>query len=157
MGKSRKRDVLLSVSTCQGSSQIDADIAAGGPVEMLHRLAATTVVLAVTTACGSDGNSAEPFCDDLIAAQDQLTTVDQMDPNSLRDTVDVLEEINPPDEIADSYDAIVEVYSAIASDEGSVTDPSLATKFADIGNDIRSIDEFVTESCTDEEGTSADK
>jgi hypothetical protein len=113
-------------------------------------IAIVATALVIGTGCGSDDSSAETFCDNLEDVQGQLNALDQADPTALDAAADTLSDLDPPDEIADSYDNVVDVYTAAADDDGSLTDPALATKFADVRNDITRIDDYITDTCTDE-------
>jgi hypothetical protein len=111
----------------------------------------TATVALLLTACSDGGTEARDFCDDLSNVRGQLATLGQGDPAAFADVVDRLETIDPPDEIADSYRAVLEVYTAIADDgEATLTDPEFGTRFADVRADIDRIDEYISDTCTDE-------
>lgn len=110
----------------------------------------TAAVAILLAACSSGDSQASDFCDDLTDAQTQLATLDQTDSAALADAVDRLNAVDPPDDIADSYRAVLDVYTAIVDNDASLTDPALATQFADVRTHIDRIDQYITDTCTDE-------
>jgi protein subunit release factor A len=121
--------------------------------------AAAVVVAALLAACGGDGDdgAAEQFCDEYTAVEDELADVDFEDPEALTDAIDRLSELDPPDEIADEFRAVIELNQEIysASDEVDVSDPEAAAQlqeeFAEraeaLEEESEELDDFLTEEC----------
>lgn len=117
---------------------------------MRNTIAVAATALIIGSGCGNDGASTESFCDDLDGVQSHLSELALNDPSTLDSTVDALDDVDPPDEIAGSYNAVLDVYTSLADDGGSITDPALATEFADVRSEITRIDDFITDNCTSE-------
>ena len=121
--------------------------------------AAAVVVAALLAACGGDGDdgATEQFCDEYTAVEDELADVDFEDPEALTDAIDRLSELDPPDEIADEFRAVIELNQEIysASDEIDVSDPDAAAQlqeeFAEraeaLEEESEKLDDFLTEEC----------
>jgi hypothetical protein len=110
---------------------------------------ATTIALTVPLGCSDqdDESQAQHFCDELTSVQDEFAALDQTSPDQLGQTVDTLDDIDPPDDIAPAYNNVLDVYRTIA-DGGSLTEPANANKFADIQNDISAIAQYTADNCT---------
>lgn len=119
-------------------------------------LAITAITVAAAAGCGGDGGSTESFCEDLTEVRAHLDVLDQNDPQALDEAVAVLDDIDPPGEISDAYDNVLELYKIVADNDASVTDPDLATRFADLREDITKIEDFTTENCVDPRSENSD-
>jgi hypothetical protein len=98
-------------------------------------------------ACGGGGDDAQDFCDELTGANEQLADLSQASPDQVDEIVDALEGIDPPGEIDDAYDRVLDLYRQIADGDAALTDPALATDFANVQTDIQQIQDFTTEEC----------
>ncbi|MGH9185592.1 MAG: hypothetical protein ACRD0U_07240 [Acidimicrobiales bacterium] len=107
-------------------------------------LAGATLVL---VACGGDSGASEAFCDNLASVEQAFADLSSAPPgDDFQSAVDNLAEIDPPAEIDDAYQEMVDAYSSIA-DAGSVTDPDIAGTLADAQAATAEIDSFVTQEC----------
>lgn len=111
---------------------------------------ASLVALTFAGACGGGSEGTVAFCDDLSTIEESLDPFQQDEVKGITDIADTLEAIYPPDEIAEAYDNIVEVYRSM-DDEQSITDPAFATRFADVSSDISEVQAYITDHCTDED------
>lgn len=116
---------------------------------MRKALAIIAITIVAAAGCGGDGGSTESFCEDLTEVRTHLDALDQNDPDALDEAVAALDGIDPPSEISDAYDNVLELYKIMAENDASVTDPNIATRFADLREDITKIDDFTTENCAD--------
>jgi hypothetical protein len=106
--------------------------------------AALAAVLALgLSACGGGGDDAQDFCDELTDANQQLADIAQASPDQVDEIVDALGDIDPPGEIEDAYNNVLNLYRRIAV----LTDPALATDFANVQTEIAEIQDFTTEEC----------
>jgi hypothetical protein len=118
---------------------------------MRHLPTAFAAVL-VLAACSGDNDGDQAFCDDLGDTRDQLTDLAATagaDPDSLAAAVDDLDALDPPDEIADAYQQVIDAYTAVA-DTGSITDPDIAGRLADAQTAAAEIDAYVRQECATE-------
>jgi hypothetical protein len=99
-------------------------------------------------ACGGGGDDGAPdFCDELTDANEQLADIAQASPNQVGDIVDALEDIDPPGEVEDAYNNVLDLYRRIADGDAALTDPALATDFANVQTDIQQIQDFTADEC----------
>jgi hypothetical protein len=70
------------------------------------------------------------------------------DSGALAAAVDDLDDIDPPDQVADAYRQVLDAYRAVA-EAGSITDPDVAGHLADAQTATERIDDFVRQNCTD--------
>jgi hypothetical protein len=121
--------------------------------------AAGVLAAAALTACGSDGGSSatESFCEEYRQIEEELAEVDFEDPAALSEAFDRMSELDPPDEIADDFRAVVElnreVYSAgdgvDLSDQEAATElqEQLSERATDLEDESQNVDEFLAEEC----------
>jgi len=98
-------------------------------------------------ACGGGGDDAQDFCDELTDANEQLANLAQASPDQVDEIVDALEDIDPPGEIDDAFDRVLDLYRQISDGDAALTDPALATDFANVQNDIQQIQDFTADEC----------
>jgi hypothetical protein len=112
--------------------------------------AALALAIGAATSCssGGDDNSADAFCRDIAAVQDHLLNADSADPAAIADG---LTRADPPGDIADAYDNVLELYESLRDDPAALTDPANATRFADLNDDITTIDDYINETCQPDE------
>jgi hypothetical protein len=111
--------------------------------------ATIVMVLVAMFACSGDDDSpsAGSFCDDYRAVEDELAGLPQSTPDELDRVMDEIAAVDPPEEIADAYDDVVTAYREIV-EEGSLTDPAMAARFADAEEAIVDVEAYVTENCS---------
>ncbi|HZM32774.1 MAG TPA: hypothetical protein VFB77_19890 [Acidimicrobiales bacterium] len=130
---------------------------AAGPTRLLA--AAALVAAAALSACGGDDDDSatESFCEDYRALEEDLADVDIDDPEAASDAFDRLAELDPPDEIADEFGAIVELNREIYS-AGEGVDPSdqeavaqlqeqFSDRTAELEEESQAVEGFLTEEC----------
>lgn len=124
-------------------------------------LAAALALLAATAlaACGDDEGSAatESFCEEYTQLEEELSGTDYEDPAAVGDAFDRIAELDPPDEIAEEFRAVIalnqEIYSA--SDGADLSDPEAASELqeqfseraAELEEESQKVDDFLTEEC----------
>jgi hypothetical protein len=84
-------------------------------------LAAAPVLLLGLAACGDDDDDASGFCDDARSVDEQMTDLD-IESGNLADIAAAMDDIEPPSEIADDWDAMVEGFQALS--EADLEDPA---------------------------------
>jgi hypothetical protein len=110
--------------------------------------AALAAVLALGLgACGGGGDGAQNFCDELTDANEQLAEIAQASPDQIDEIVDALNDIEPPGEIDDAYNNVLDLYRRIADGDAALTDPALATDFANVQTELQQIQDFTSEEC----------
>lgn len=114
----------------------------------MHRPTTTSAVVAlaltVAAACSSEPATADSFCEDVAEVQDELLAADAPDSEEILDTLD---DARPPDEIADAYDNVLNIYEDIGADQDALTDPSAATRIADFDDDIATVEDYLRDHC----------
>lgn len=73
---------------------------------------------------------------------------DSADPATIADS---LTRADPPGDITDAYDNVLELYESLRDDPAALTDPANATRFADLNDDITAIDDYINENCRPDE------
>ena len=127
-----------------------------GPTRLLA--VAALVAAAALQACGGDDSSAtEQFCEDYRSLEDDLADVDIDDPAAAADLFDRLADLDPPDEIADEFRAVVELnqeaYSA--GEDVDLSDPEAAAELqeqfsdraAELDEESQAVEGFLSEEC----------
>jgi hypothetical protein len=112
-------------------------------------LAAAPALVLTIAACGDDGGGdAASFCDEV---EDPFASLN--DPNAdPQETVDALREVDPPSEIADDWDTLVDALDTIASmdPEDAASEDALATLTdPDIAEAGENINNYRAEECGD--------
>jgi hypothetical protein len=75
----------------------------------------------VATACGDDGGdggssaAVEEFCAGFEDINERFEDVDLTDPEALRDALDELRQLDPPEEVADDYRTVLEGFEALSA------------------------------------------
>ncbi|MGH9211830.1 MAG: hypothetical protein ACRD2C_14270 [Acidimicrobiales bacterium] len=115
------------------------------------RLRQTTIgiVLTALAACGGsdDEGGASTFCEKFQSAGEDLTDLAATDnPDDLNSRLDELDDIDPPDDIADPYRDLIAAYQAIADAE-SPTDPALAADLSEAQSNLTEIETYIRENC----------
>jgi hypothetical protein len=116
----------------------------GNPFRRAVVLAAATVL---TVACGDDdGASGEAFCDEMAEVQGDLGSLSTSDPASLDSVVERLRQVEPPAEIAEAYQGVVDGYAAMAED-GGLTDPAAQDRLVEAQEHLTHLSEYLAENC----------
>lgn len=110
------------------------------------------VMLAVA-ACSGSSDNADQFCDKVAGVQDELLAAQA--PSS-EDVTNALDDVDPPDEIADAYTNILDAYEDMGAGQDALTDPTNATRLADLNQDIAAVDDYITAECTPENASADD-
>ena len=127
-----------------------------GPTRLLA--VAALVAAAALPACGGDDASAtEQFCEDYRSLEDDLADVDIDDPEAATDLFDRLADLDPPDEIADEFRAVVELNQEVysAGEDVDLLDPEAAAELqqqisdraAELDEESRAVEGFLSEEC----------
>lgn len=108
----------------------------------------------VVVACGDDGDAQSPatqaFCDSFEALDEEFGNVDPTgDAEAFARAVEALRDIEPPQEIADDYDLVVEGFEALSKID--LTDPDAVADFQEryegAEDAFTTVERFVTEEC----------
>jgi hypothetical protein len=121
----------------------------GNPFRRAVVLAAATVL--TVAACGDDdagddGASGEAFCDAMAEVQGDLGSLSTSDPASLDSVVERLRQVEPPAEIAEAYQGVVDGYAAMAED-GGLTDPAAQDRLVEAQEHLTHLSEYLAENC----------
>ncbi len=110
-------------------------------------VAGAVVLLA---ACGDDdggsGDSAGAFCEEMVDVQADLGSLSTGDPAGFDSVVERLREVDPPAEIAESYEAVVDAYATLA-DEGGLTDPAAQETVVAAQEHATELTEYIADNC----------
>ena len=113
------------------------------------------VGLLMAAGCGDDDDSTsseatETFCDGFNEINDEFSDINPVaDPGALEDALDMLRDLEPPEEIADEYERVLEGFEALT--EIDITDPEEVAQvqedFADAEEAFNTVGDFVEEEC----------
>jgi hypothetical protein len=123
----------------------------------MRRFVAGVAIVGLLAAAGcsdddTDASSAETdeFCRGFNEINDQFSDINPVaDPEALREALDMLRDLEPPQEIADDYETVLEGFEALA--ETDITDreavAQVREEFADAEEAFNSVGDFVEEEC----------
>jgi hypothetical protein len=113
------------------------------------------VGLLMAAGCGDDdgGASSEEireFCDGFNQINDQFSDINPVaDPEALDDALDMLRDLEPPAEIADEYETVLDGFEALS--EIDLNDPEevaqVQEEFADAEEAFNAVGDFVEDEC----------
>jgi hypothetical protein len=113
------------------------------------------VGLLMAAGCGDDDDrtsseATEEFCDGFNEINDQFSDINPVaDPGALEDALEMLRELEPPEQIADEYERVLEGFEALT--EIDITDPEevaqVQEEFADAEEAFNTVGDFVEEEC----------
>jgi hypothetical protein len=120
------------------------------------------VGLLVAAGCGGDdggdgdsaesagGGSTEDFCAGFNDINEQFANIDPAEnPEALDEAVDLLRDLDPPEEVADDYATVLEGFEALAdidvNDQDAVAD--LQEEFSGTEDAFTAVSEFVEREC----------
>jgi hypothetical protein len=110
--------------------------------------AAGAVVL--LAACGDDdggsSDSADTFCEEMVDVQADLGSLSTGDPAGIESVVDRLREVDPPAEVAEAYEAVVDAYATLADGDG-LTDPAAQETVVAAQEHATELTEYVADNC----------
>jgi hypothetical protein len=120
----------------------------GNPFRRAVVLAAAPVLTAAACGddAGDDGASGEAFCDEMAEVQGDLGSLSTSDPASLDSVVERLRQVEPPAEIAEAYQGVVDGYAAMAED-GGLTDPAAQDRLVEAQEHLTHLSEYLAENC----------
>jgi Asp-tRNA(Asn)/Glu-tRNA(Gln) amidotransferase C subunit len=113
------------------------------------------VGLLLTAGCGGDdddGTSSEAieeFCDGFNEVNDQFSNINVTDPGALENALDMLRDLDPPEEIADEYEKVLEGFEKLS--EIDITDPNAVAEvqqdLPDAEEAFNTVGQFVEDEC----------
>jgi hypothetical protein len=112
--------------------------------------------LLMAAGCGDDGGGSasseatDEFCDGFNEINDQFSDNNLVaDPEALQEALDMLRDLEPPEEIADDYERVLEGFEALA--EIDINDPEAVAQvqedFADAEDAFNTVGDFVDREC----------
>jgi hypothetical protein len=122
----------------------------------MRRLVAgvTVVGLLMAAGCGGDddGTSSESideFCDGFNEVNERFSSIDVTDPGELENALDMLRDLDPPEEIADEYETVLDGFQRLS--EIDITDRN---EVAEVQEDLpdaeeafNTVGQFVEDEC----------
>jgi hypothetical protein len=112
------------------------------------------VGLLMAAGCGGDDDSTsseaiDEFCDGFNEVNDQFSDINVTDPGALDNALDMLRDLDPPEEIADEYEKVLEGFERLS--EIDITDRNAV---AEVQEDLpeaeeafNTVGEFVEDEC----------
>jgi Asp-tRNA(Asn)/Glu-tRNA(Gln) amidotransferase C subunit len=112
------------------------------------------VGLLMAAGCGGDDDSTSSeaineFCDGFNEVNDQFSDINVTDPGALDNALDMLRDLDPPEEIADEYEKVLEGFERLS--EIDITDRNAV---AEVQEDLpeaeeafNTVGEFVEDEC----------
>jgi hypothetical protein len=123
----------------------------------MRRLVAGVAVVGLLTAAGCGGDdddstsseSIEEFCDGFNEVNEQFSNIDVTDPNALEDALDMLRDLDPPEEIADEYQTVLNGFQRLS--EIDITDQNevaeVQEELPDAEEAFNTVGQFVEDEC----------
>jgi hypothetical protein len=113
------------------------------------------VGLLMAAGCGDDDGGASTkeireFCDGFNEINDQFSDINPVaDPEALDQALDMLRDLEPPAEIADEYETVLDGFEALS--EIDINDPEevaqVQEEFADAEEAFNAVGDFVEDEC----------
>jgi Asp-tRNA(Asn)/Glu-tRNA(Gln) amidotransferase C subunit len=112
------------------------------------------VGLLMAAGCGGDDDSTsseaiDEFCDGFNEVNEQFSNINVTDPGALENALDMLRDLDPPEEIADEYEKVLEGFQRLS--EIDITDRNAV---AEVQEDLpeaeeafNTVGEFVEDQC----------
>jgi hypothetical protein len=113
------------------------------------------VGLLMAAGCGGDDDdstsseSIEEFCDGFNEVNEQFSNIDVTDPDALEEALDMLRDLDPPEEIADEYQTVLNGFQRLS--EIDITDQN---EVAEVQEDLpdaeeafNTVGQFVEDEC----------
>jgi hypothetical protein len=123
----------------------------------MRRLVAGVAVVGLLMAAGCGGDdddstsseSIEEFCDGFNEVNEQFSNIDVTDPDALEEALDMLRDLDPPEEIADEYQTVLNGFQRLS--EIDITDQN---EVAEVQEDLpdaeeafNTVGQFVEDEC----------
>lgn len=122
---------------------------------MRRFLAGVAVVgLLMAAGCGGDDDSTsseaiDEFCDGFNDVNEQFSDINVTDPGALDDALDMLRDLDPPEEIADEYEKVLEGFERLS--EIDITDRNAVAEvqeeLPEAEEAFNTVGEFVEDEC----------
>jgi hypothetical protein len=113
------------------------------------------VGLLMAAGCGGDDDDStsseaiEEFCDGFNEVNEQFSNIDVTDSSALEDALDMLRDLDPPEEIADEYDTVLEGFEKLS--EIDLTDQDAVAQvqedLPEAEEAFNTVGEFVEDEC----------
>lgn len=111
-----------------------------------HALAAAFIA-AILAAAGCGGQSdSDAFCDQYPDLSNRLGEISRPTGQGFADLTADLEGLDPPADIQDAHDKLLDDLDAIA-EAGTITDPTAVTSLTEIQTNINDIQTYLTDRC----------
>ncbi|MGH8913935.1 MAG: hypothetical protein ACRDZM_05385 [Acidimicrobiia bacterium] len=122
----------------------------------MRRLVAGVAVVGLLMAagCGGDDDSTsseaiDEFCDGFNEVNEQFSNINVTDPGALDDALDMLRDLDPPEQIADEYEKVLEGFEKLS--EIDITDRNAVAEvqedLPDAEGAFNTVGEFVEDRC----------
>ena len=123
----------------------------------MRRLVAGVAVVGLLMAAGCGGDdddstsseSIEEFCDGFNEVNEQFSNIDVTDPGELENALDMLRDLDPPEQIADEYQTVLDGFQRLS--EIDITDQN---EVAEVQQDLpdaeeafNTVGQFVEDEC----------
>jgi Asp-tRNA(Asn)/Glu-tRNA(Gln) amidotransferase C subunit len=115
---------------------------------------AAVVGLLMAAGCGGDDDSTsseaiDEFCDGFNEVNEQFSNINVTDPGALEDALDMLRDLDPPAEIADEYEKVLEGFEKLS--EIDITDRNAVAEvqedLPDAEQAFNTVGQFVEDEC----------
>jgi Asp-tRNA(Asn)/Glu-tRNA(Gln) amidotransferase C subunit len=112
------------------------------------------VGLLMAAGCGGDDDSTsseaiDEFCDGFNEVNEQFSNINVTDPGALEDALDMLRDLDPPAEIADEYEKVLEGFEKLS--EIDITDRNAVAEvqedLPDAEQAFNTVGQFVEDEC----------
>jgi hypothetical protein len=113
------------------------------------------VGLLMAAGCGGDDDDStsseaiEEFCDGFNEVNEQFSNIDVTDSSALEDALDMLRDLDPPEEIADEYETVLEGFEKLS--EIDLTDQDAVAQvqedLPEAEEAFNTVGEFVEDEC----------
>jgi hypothetical protein len=115
---------------------------------------AAVIGLLMAAGCGGDDDSTsseaiDEFCDGFNEVNEQFSNINVTDPGALEDALDMLRDLDPPAEIADEYEKVLEGFEKLS--EIDITDRNAVAEvqedLPDAEEAFNTVGQFVEDEC----------
>jgi hypothetical protein len=123
----------------------------------MRRLVAGVAVVGLLMAAGCGGDdddstsseSIEEFCDGFNRVNEQFSNIDVTDPGELENALDMLRDLDPPEEIADEYQTVLDGFQRLSdidiTDQNEVAE--VQEDLPDAEEAFNTVGQFVEDEC----------
>jgi hypothetical protein len=116
---------------------------------------AAVAALLMAAGCGGDdddsrsGDSIEEFCDGFNEVNERFSEIDVTDPDALENALDMLRDLDPPEEIVDEYQTVLNGFQRLS--EIDITDQNevaeVQEELPDAEEAFNTVGQFVEDEC----------